>query len=339
MMRAPTLLVRSFAPARSVGALRTVSAIRPTPSVFSSVPASSASRLLSTTALVATKASVAKPSSAAAKAKERKAVEAARKASNAARRAKNAAKKESERARKALEKERALAARIKKKEKELAQKARAKAAAERAKEKAKAVVKKPRTTLVLKPPKMPSSTWGIFFTEFVNARKRELGEGEKLPSGPILTKEAAPLYHALDPSARAELERRAQEEKAAYPAILEAWKQTLTPAMIKDENAVRATRRRLGLSRQKPFHLGSEPKKALTPFILFSSEVRARGVDSEILKGETNFLAQSPLLAQAWRSMTAEQKQPYYEAYHADKARYVKEKAEFDAALEQSASA
>ncbi|GAA5955107.1 hypothetical protein JCM21900_001613 [Sporobolomyces salmonicolor] len=326
MMRAPTLLVRSLAPARSFAALRTLISTRPSPFVYSCGPASSPSRLLSTTAPLAFQSSNTSASVEAKEEKARKAKKLAGKATVAARKATEDAKQQQARARKEKEKARAKAAKEKEKERALKQKAKDKAAAERA----KAANKKPRITSVLRPPKFPASPWVIYFAEYVAALKRNLPAGEKLPKVSSLVKEASEKYHELDPSAKEELARRYQEQKAAYPAILEAWKQTLTPAMIREENTVRATRRKLGLGRKKALTLASEPKKPMSAFILFSNEARARGPDSELLKGETNALAQSPLIAAAWRAMTEAEKQPYAEAYQQDKVRYDREKAEFE---------
>lgn len=43
-------------------------------------------------------------------------------------------------------------------------------------------------------------------------------------------------------------------------------------------------------------------------FLRFSNEVKANQVE-EVLKGETNLLAQSKLVAAAWRELSADQKQ------------------------------
>lgn len=48
--------------------------------------------------------------------------------------------------------------------------------------------------------------------------------------------------------------------------MLEAWKKTLTPEMIREENKVRAQRRKLGLSRKKGLKLEGEPKRPVTGF-------------------------------------------------------------------------
>jgi len=83
-----------------------------------------------------------------------------------------------------------------------------------------------------------------------------------------VTKLAGHEYSQLDQSAKAELQQRAEEQRAAYPAILEEWKKTLTPEMIREENTVRATRRKLGLSRKANLKLTGEPKRPKTAYFL-----------------------------------------------------------------------
>ncbi|TNY24000.1 NADP-dependent alcohol dehydrogenase [Rhodotorula diobovata] len=242
-----------------------------------------------------------------------------------ARKDKEAARKERERARKEREKERARkqkdkAQRDKERAKAQRDKERAKAAADKLKERKlklkekEAKVKKPRTTSSLHPPKAPQNAWGIFLGDFIAEKKRSLAEGEKLPSVSILVKDATPQYQALSAEDKAALHERSEEQRRAYPDILNAWKATLTPDMIKEENAVRARRRKLGLSHKANLRLEGEPKKPVTAYILFSQEVRARGVDSDVLQGETDILEQSKLMAQAWRALSDEEKKNQWPA-------------------------
>lgn len=82
-----------------------------------------------------------------------------------------------------------------------------------------------------------------------------------------LAGEAAPLYKGLSPEEKAPLVEESQRQRAEYPAILEAWKQSLTPEMIKEENALRSRRRKAGLSTKKGIKLAGEPKKPLTGYM------------------------------------------------------------------------
>ncbi|GAA6063788.1 hypothetical protein JCM10212_001358 [Sporobolomyces blumeae] len=252
----------------------------------------------------------------------------------AARKEKERAKKEKERERARKDKERLKAQKEREKakaqrekEKDKAQKEKEKLKLQREKEKAKAD-KKPRTTSVLRPPKAPATAWSIFLADFIAQRKREIGPGEKLASLTELTKAAGAEYSTLDSSTKADLQQRADEQRAAYPAILDAWRKSLTPEMIKEENAVRATRRKLGLSRKANLRLEGEPKRPSTAYFMFAQEQRASG---DVFRGENNIIEQSRLMAAAWRALSEDEKKPYEERYQADKVRYEKEKSEFDA--------
>ncbi|BGP13280.1 hypothetical protein JCM10213_004950 [Rhodosporidiobolus nylandii] len=275
-----------------------------------------------------------------------------KKEKEAARKEKERAQKERERERAARDKERAQREKEKEKarkekEKEKARKEKEKAKAQREKERErahkerekakadKAKAPKVRRTSRLTPPKAPQTTWTIFFQDFLAERKAS-DPSQKI-SVAALTKEAKPVYDALSEEERQKLKDRAQEQREAYPALLEAWKATLTPEMIREENAVRAYRKKMGLSRKKPLKIEGEPKRPITGFMRFSNELRGQ-VDGEVLKGETDILKQSTLIAGAWRELTEEQKKVYNDAYAADRERYAKEKAEFDAAQKASSA-
>ncbi|GAA5901863.1 uncharacterized protein JCM6883_000420 [Sporobolomyces salmoneus] len=254
--------------------------------------------------------------------------ETAKKAKEQARKVKEKERARKEKEKVKLEKEREKAKAQKEKEKEKLQKEKLKK--EKEKEKAK-LAAKPKTTSILRPPKLPLTSWGIYLNDYIADRKRNLASGEKIASLPELTKAAGAEYANVDASTKAELQARADEQRAAYPAILEEWKKSLTPEMIKEENAVRANRRKLGLSRKTNLKLEGEPKRPKTAFFLFSSEVRAKGADSEVLQGETRILEQSKRIAEAWRALSEAEKKPYFDTYESDKSRYAREKAEFDA--------
>ncbi|GAA5964466.1 hypothetical protein JCM3765_006290 [Sporobolomyces pararoseus] len=254
--------------------------------------------------------------------------EAARKAKEQARK-----EKEKERARKEKEREKLKAQKEKDKLKEKLkkEKEKEKEKLKLQREKAKLKEKKPKTTSVLRPPKAPTNSWGIFLGDYIAARKRELPAGEKIGSLADITKAAGQEYAALDSSTKAELQSRADVQRAAYPAILEEWKKSLTPEMIKEENAVRANRRKLGLSRKANLKMEGEPKRPKTAYFLFLSDQREKGPDSDVLKGETRILEQSKLVAAAWRALSESEKKHYTDLYEVERRRYEEAKAEFDA--------
>ena len=145
----------------------------------------------------------------------------------------------------------------------------------------------------LKPPKAPRNAWSIFLGEYIevrpssrrrpsasSARALKLGRresqkhstttssGEKVTAA-VLSSRAAPEYRALSSSERAVYERQAADERAAYPDKLSAWMKTLTPEMIREENAIRARRRKAKLSNKRSLKLEGTPKRPLSAFMRF----------------------------------------------------------------------
>ncbi|GAA5871154.1 hypothetical protein JCM16303_001708 [Sporobolomyces ruberrimus] len=315
-------------------ALIALRAIRPSivlPSLVRPISSPQSTRLLSTTPslLSSTTAETTSLASSAGSGKGGRAEkEAARKAKEQARKDKEKERARKEKEKVKLHKEREKVKAHKEKEKEKLKKEKEKSKLEQ-----KVKDSKPKTRSTLHPPKAPTTSWGMFLGDFINERKRSLGPGEKIGSLSELTKTAGQEYSQLDSSSKSELQRRADEERAAYPAILEAWKAKLTPEMIREENTVRTNRRKLGLSRKSNLKIEGEPKRPKTAYFFFLTEQREKGPDSEVLQGETRILEQSKLVAAAWRALSDSEKQHYNELYNQDKARYEEEKKEWDAKL------
>ncbi|GAA5831296.1 hypothetical protein JCM11251_007825 [Rhodosporidiobolus azoricus] len=249
-------------------------------------------------------------------------------------REKERARREKEKERLLKEKEKAKAQKEKERDRKLKEKEQREKLRERERERKERETKRTKaksTRSKLTPPKAPTNAWGTFFGDFLAERKASLSPGEKL-SLTALVKEAHPIYLALPSSEKEALKARVEERKKEYPAILEAWKATLTPEMIREENLVRANRKKAGLSRKKPLKLEGEPKRPQTGFLRFSTKVREEN-DYDILKGETNVLKQSTLIAEAWRALSEDERKVYNDAYAADKERYLEEKAVFDAEI------
>ncbi|TKA57205.1 hypothetical protein B0A53_01161 [Rhodotorula sp. CCFEE 5036] len=249
-------------------------------------------------------------------------------------RAKEKERKEKEKQKKQQQRIKAKEHREKEKEKKLRERERARALRLKAREDKK----KSSTRTLLRPPKVPHNSWQIFFDEFIAEKKRSLAPGEKLATVPILTQEAAPQYRALDDEARHALQQRYQAARDAYPAILDAWQKTLTPEMIRQENTVRANRRKAGLSRKRALRIDGEPKRPITPYFRFCNEIRAEGSNSSVLQGETDITKQSTLLAQAWKALTEDERKPYHDAYAGAQEQYKRDKAEWDAEQQRTAS-
>ncbi|GAA5979015.1 hypothetical protein JCM10908_002774 [Rhodotorula pacifica] len=248
--------------------------------------------------------------------------------------AKEKERKEKEKVKKQQQRVKAKEQREKEKEKKLRERERARALRQKTQEERK----KSSTRTVLRPPKVPQNSWQIFFEEFIAEKKRSLAPGEKLPTVTTLTQEAAPQYRSLDEEAKHSLQQRYQAARDAYPAILDAWQKTLTPEMIRRENTVRANRRKAGLSRKRALRLDGEPKKPITPFFRFCNEIRAEGSSSTVLQGETDVTKQSSLLAQAWKALSEEERKPYHDAYAGAQEQYKRDKAEWDAEQQRTAS-
>ena len=131
--------------------------------------------------------------------------------------------------------------------------------------------------------------------------------GEKLPSAAALAKVAAPLYRDLDPSAKAELVAKSTVQRDAYPDILAAYTASLSPAQIKEENAIRSRRRKAGLSNKRNLKIPGAPKRPLTGYMTFVGEVRRNR--PEVIEGISNVLEQSKAIAAEWRALDESDRQ------------------------------
>lgn len=138
-------------------------------------------------------------------------------------------------------------------------------------------------------------------------RKASAGPDDKLPSAAVLAKEAAPLYRALDPATKADLIEKSDAQRAAYPDILAAYTASLSPAQIKEENAIRSRRRKAGLSNRRNLRVPGAPKRPLTGYMTFVAEVRKER--PEVIEGISNVLEQSKAIAQEWKALTEEKRQ------------------------------
>ncbi|KDE08617.1 hypothetical protein MVLG_01079 [Microbotryum lychnidis-dioicae p1A1 Lamole] len=242
------------------------------------------------------------------------------------------------------EKEKAHREKQKTIEKMKKEQAKLQAAEKKKKEQLKAKAKvtpKPRMTSRLNPPKQPMNTWSIFLTQYTAKRKAAHNPADgKFPTVAEIARDAAPAYRALSPSDKAELLRTAEEQKAAFAQVLAEWTASLTPEMIREENAIRARRKKMGKSRKGPMKLEGQPKRPPSAYILWTSKIRnEQGVAGEVLKGETNILEQSRLLATAWKSLSSEEKAALEVEQKEALAAYQEAKAAFQAKLKQSASA
>ncbi|KAL8291939.1 hypothetical protein RQP46_002197 [Phenoliferia psychrophenolica] len=214
-----------------------------------------------------------------------------------------------------LEKEKLKAAKDKLAAVSVAAKSKAKAAkAKKAAAKIAAVKpKKPRS--LLHPPKAVSNPWILYLSDYVSNLKAKLAPGEKLPAVTTLVVEAAPLYRNLSTEDRTALLVRFQAAKDAFPAQYEAWKATLTPQMIKEENVVRTQRRKLNLSSKRNLRIEGEPKRPLSPFFRFSLRERKN-------LEHLTLVEQSKEIAQLWRAIAPEDKKALEDEYAVEHVKY-----------------
>jgi hypothetical protein len=112
---------------------------------------------------------------------------------------------------------------------------------------------------------------------------------------------------------------------------MEAWRETLTPEDIKQENAFRTAQRKAGKSRKGNLKDPHAPKKPLSAYFLFLRAIRADpAMMQQVFEGESETTKQSVLAAAKWRSLSETEKQPYLERADADKAEYERQRREYE---------
>lgn len=204
------------------------------------------------------------------------------------------------------------------------------AAAEKAsKKKEKEPPKPPVLKSHLKQPKQAPSPWQVYFTEELQKIKAEQ-PGARLNVAHV-AKDAGQRYAALPEEAKEEFKRRSQEAKEQYNRDVAAWKATLTPEDIKQENMFRTAQRKAGKSRKGNLKDPNAPKKPLSAYFLFLRAIRADPQKTEdVFHGEQETTKQSVLAAAKWRSLPEEEKQPFLEKAEADKVEYERLRKEYE---------
>ena len=106
------------------------------------------------------------------------------------------------------------------------------------------------------------------------------------------------------------LKQRALPLKEQYDRELAAWKRSLTPVDIAQENIFRLAQRNSGKSRLKNINDPNAPKRPPTVYIMFLQAIRADPrMAREVFGDVTDVTRQSVLAADKWRSMADDQKQ------------------------------
>lgn len=195
------------------------------------------------------------------------------------------------------------------------------AASEKPKKKEKEPPKPSVLKSHLKPPKQAPSAWQVYFTEELQKIKAEQ-PGARLNVAHV-AKDAGQRYAALPEEKKQEFQRRSQEAKEQWERDMLAWKSTLTPEDIKQENMFRTAQRKAGKSRKGNLKDPNAPKKPLSAYFLFLRAIRADPkMTEDVFHGEQETTKQSVLAAAKWRSLPEEEKQPFLEKAEADKVEY-----------------
>jgi hypothetical protein len=147
-----------------------------------------------------------------------------------------------------------------------------------------------------------------------------------------VAKDAGQRYAALPDEKKKEFQRKSLEAKAEWERQMEAWRQTLTPEDIKQENMFRTAQRKAGKSRKGNLKDPNAPKKPLSAYFLFLRAIRADpNLTQSVFEGEQETTKQSVLAASKWRSLPESEKQPYLEKAEADKSEYERLRREYEA--------
>merc|ERR1712093_17053 len=212
-----------------------------------------------------------------------------------------------------------------------------KAAAAPKKPKKKAIAKPkapPKPKRVLHPPKPINSAWVLYFKQ----KLADLPKEEKKNVTELSTRYAAD-FRALSGSERAKIDAELEEYKTKYEAELAAWKETVPPEMIEQENEFRRMQRKTSKKKANPRLMRdpTKPARPLNGYVRWSNEVRSDPEKRREIIGireltDIPAVEQVKKMAEVWREMGEEQKRPYVEAFNAEKQQY-------DAAMEEWKSA
>lgn len=182
---------------------------------------------------------------------------------------------------------------------------------------------------VLNPPKAPQSKWQMYFSDFLTSTKYANPEGKINVTA--IAKAAAVAYKNISIEEHEALNKRVKQAKDAYKREVAHWQKTLTPEDVKIENAYRTAQRKAGQSRKHNMKDPNAPKKPMSPYFSYLAAIRS---DPEMIKevfgDETETTRQSQLAAAKWRSLSEEEKAPYFREAERQKAEYDAKLAEYE---------
>ncbi|KAG8977658.1 exp1-like protein [Tulasnella sp. 425] len=182
---------------------------------------------------------------------------------------------------------------------------------------------------VLNPPKPPQSKWQMYFSDFLTDAKSTNPDSKINVTA--IAKAAAAAYKNISIEEHEALNKRAKQAKDAHKRELAQWQKTLTPEDVKIENAYRAAQRKAGQSRKANMKNPNAPKKPMSPYFSYLAAIRSDpDMSKEIFGDETETTQQSRLAAAKWRSLSDEDKAPYFKEAERQKAEYDAKLAEYE---------
>ncbi|KAI0916548.1 hypothetical protein AcW1_010112 [Taiwanofungus camphoratus] len=171
------------------------------------------------------------------------------------------------------------------------------------------------------PPKRPASAWILYHQEYIKSRGRPKSPDE-LQS---LAKEASVGWKALSDQEKQKYRDESESRLSAYHSSLEEYVKKVDPSIFK---AINIQRKAKGQRRiNTPAAVTSKiPKRPLSPYIQFTLEYRRNmtATPPSDLHGLDLGRWYSKQCGQQWKSMTEEQKKPYYEKYSKEAAEWGK---------------
>lgn len=181
----------------------------------------------------------------------------------------------------------------------------------------------------LRPPKQPLTSWQLYFMdEFDKFKASSYHESMNVAK---LSSEAGQRYANLPDDVKQSYVQRGQEAREKYEKELAAWHAQLTPEDIRLENQFRAAQRRLGKSRRGNMRDPNAPKRPPPAYFLFLRTIRMNpDLRRDVFHDEHDSLKQSALASAKWRSMSPEEKRPFYEQAEREKAEYVRQRREYE---------
>ncbi|KAJ1945265.1 hypothetical protein FBU59_002358 [Linderina macrospora] len=177
---------------------------------------------------------------------------------------------------------------------------------------------------LVKLPKGPTPTFGLFINEVTADLKKEQSGVVDITE---ITRVASQKWRALSDAEKQKYQSKHAELKEKHKEVVREWWATVDRGLVELENK---RRRRINATVAKE-KKGSRitllkdpyaPKRPLTAFIIYASDKMSKGAAGQ---GLTEMSAQVKANAALWKSLSDAEKAPFEQRSRADKARYEKE--------------